>query len=42
MLVADHGNKLDADKFSGIIGLAPQNDPDNKLSSFVEQISKNK
>jgi hypothetical protein len=38
MLVADHGQKLDADKFSGIIGLAPQNDPDSKLTSFIEQL----
>lgn len=39
MLVGDQGKQLEADKFSGIIGLAPQNDPNNKLSSFIEQVA---
>ena len=41
MLVGDQGKALDDDKFSGIVGLAPQNDPNNKVSSFIEQISGN-
>ena len=36
MLVGDIGSKLEADQFTGIIGLAPQNDPNNHLHSFVE------
>ena len=28
-LAADIGKQLEADKFTGIIGLAPQNDPNN-------------
>lgn len=36
MLVGDQGKKLEADKFSGIIGLAPQNDPNNKMSAFID------
>ena len=31
MLVGDEGKNLEADKFSGIVGLAPQNDPNNKI-----------
>jgi len=41
LLVGDQGKKLDNDKFSGIIGLAPQNDPNNKLRSFIEQVTGN-
>jgi len=36
MLVGDQGKGLEADKFSGIVGLAPQNDPNNKVLSFIE------
>lgn len=40
MLVGDIGQGLETDKFSGIIGLAPQNDPNNPMVSFIEQVSK--
>lgn len=39
LLVGDQGKDLEKDKFSGIVGLAPQNDPNNKLSSFIEQVT---
>lgn len=31
MLIGDIGKQMEQDKFSGIIGLAPQNDPNNHL-----------
>ena len=40
MLVGDQGKKLEADKFTGIVGLAPQNDPNNRMSAFIDQITK--
>lgn len=42
MLVGDQGSRLEADKFSGIVGLSPQNDPNNKLKSFIEQVTQTK
>lgn len=39
MVVGDQGKKLEKDKFSGIIGLAPQNDPNVKVQSFIEQLA---
>lgn len=42
MLVGDIGKQLEHDQFSGIVGLAPQNDPNNRLTSFVEQLTVHK
>jgi len=36
MLVGDQGKGLEADRFTGIIGLAPQNDPNNRMTAFIE------
>ena len=42
LLVGDQGKQLEADAFSGIVGLAPQNDPNNRLASFIEQMAPEK
>ncbi len=42
LLVGNQGKGLEADRFTGIVGLTLQNDPSNRMIAFIEQFLKSK